>query len=317
MKTKTNHFTITRLTSGVRQRASIFIAALFCFAMLSSAALAQLTGTKTIPGDYATITAAVTDLNSQGVGAGGVTFNVAAGYTETLTATIALTATGTAANPIVFQKDPSTIGANPLITAYTGGTGTPGSALQDGIWSLAGSDWVTIDGIDLTDNPANTTNPSTMEYGYALYKASATDGAQNNTIKNCTITLNRINNASGTAPATDGSRGIDVTNAVPGAATTPLTVTAASGANSNNKFYSNTIQNCNIGIALIGFADATPFSNADTGNDVGGAAAGTGNQILNFGGGAAAANPAAGIRTLAQYGFNFPSTPSITTTVRE
>jgi hypothetical protein len=31
-------------------------------------------------GDYASISAAVTDLNTMGVGAGGVTFNIAAGY---------------------------------------------------------------------------------------------------------------------------------------------------------------------------------------------------------------------------------------------
>src|SRR5579862_416897 len=77
---------------------------------------AQLTGVKTIPGDYATVSLAVTAVNSLGAGAGGVTFNVAAGYTDTITATISLTATGTAANPIIFQKDPATTGANPIIT---------------------------------------------------------------------------------------------------------------------------------------------------------------------------------------------------------
>ena len=66
--------------------------------------MAQLTGIKTIPGNYASISAAVTDLNTQGVGTGGVTFNVASGYTESTTAPIIITATGTAANPIVFQK---------------------------------------------------------------------------------------------------------------------------------------------------------------------------------------------------------------------
>ena len=79
----------------------IFLLAVFGFSQNS---FAQLTGTKTIPGDYATITAAVTDLNTVGVGAGGVTFNVAAGYTETITAGITITATGTAGNTITFQK---------------------------------------------------------------------------------------------------------------------------------------------------------------------------------------------------------------------
>jgi hypothetical protein len=278
-----------------------FFVNVVCLCLLGAVAQAQLSGTKTIPGDYATITAAVADLNTQGVGSGGVTFNVAAGYTETIAATISLTATGTLANPIVFQKSGG--GANPIITAYTGGVGTPATAIQDGIWRLVGSDYVTIDGIDLLENPANTTNPSTMEYGYALYKASATDGCQNVTIRNCTITLNRVNNAAGSGPAVDGSRGIDMVNAIPTAATTVLTVTDAAGSHSNNKFYSNTIQNCNIGIALIGFAAVSPFTLADQNNDVGGASLATGNTIRNFGGGGTT-SPAAGIRTLAQYGVN-------------
>ncbi|MCZ7612663.1 MAG: hypothetical protein M5T52_03740 [Ignavibacteriaceae bacterium] len=46
---------------------------------------AQLSGTKTIPGDYATIEAAINALDTLGVGSGGVTFNVAAGHIETFT----------------------------------------------------------------------------------------------------------------------------------------------------------------------------------------------------------------------------------------
>ena len=165
----------------------------------------QLTGTKTIPGDYATINAAVTAINAAGVGAGGVVFDIAANYTETITTTISLTATGTAANTIIFQKDPGTTGANPLVTAYTAGIGTPATAAQDGIWRLVGSDYVTIDGIDVKDNAANATNPSTMGYGYALYKTSLSNGCQFVTITNCVITLNKINNTAGTSPMVDGS----------------------------------------------------------------------------------------------------------------
>ncbi len=111
--------------------------------LLSQCAQAQLTGTKTIPGDYATVSAAITSLNSAGVGAGGIIFNITAGYTETITAPLSITATGTSANQIVFQK--SGAGANPLVTSYTTGTGTPGTAVQDGIWNLIGSDYVTIE----------------------------------------------------------------------------------------------------------------------------------------------------------------------------
>ena len=277
-----------------------------CFALLilgSGSLFGQVSGTKTIPTDYATIAAFITDINTNGIGAGGVTLNVPSGYTETAPAGgFSITATGTAANPIVIQK--SGAGSNPLITAYTGGVGTPGTAVQDGILSLVGSDYVTIDGIDLTENASNTSNPSTMEYGIGMFKSSATNGCQFNTIQNCTITLSIINNAAGTSPAFDGSRGINVVNSLITTQTTAVTVTAASGSNSNNKFYSNTIKNTNIGIALFGFAASSPFTLGDTSNDIGGTSVTTGNTILNFGGAASASNPAAGIRTQNQWSQN-------------
>lgn len=274
-----------------------------CFVLFLSHTKAQVSGIKNIPGDYSSIAAAIADLNTSGVGSGGVTFNVNAGYTETITATLSLTATGTISNPIVFQK--SGVGANPLITSYTGGTGTPGSAVQDGIWRLSGSDYVTIDGIDLTENAANTANPSTMEYGYALYKASASDGCQHVLIKNCVITLSNFNNASGSSLTVNGSVGISVMNATFTAAATRLSPTVRAGSNSYNRFYSNTIKNCNIGIALIGFGAMSPFTVADTLNDIGGTSAATGNQILNFGvSDSSLVNSSAGIQTLAQYGLN-------------
>ncbi|NOU47337.1 MAG: hypothetical protein HOO86_09770 [Bacteroidales bacterium] len=275
----------------------LFLSVLFLWTQSS---FGQLTGPKTIPGDYATIAAAITDLNTVGVGAGGVTFNVAAGFTETITAPLSITATGTSGNPIIFQK--SGAGANPLITAYTTGTGTPGTAIQDGLWNLVGSDYVTIDGIDLTD--PNATNPATMEYGYGLFKASDVDGCQYNTIKNCVVTLNRLNFVSGVSPAVDGSRAINVMNALVTTQTTVLVPTLASGTNSYNMFYTNTLQNCNIGIAIIGYAGATPFTLCDFGNDIGGSSPATGNNIINYGGGTSATNPAAGVRTLAQYNLN-------------
>ena len=75
-----------------------------CLLALNSV-FGQLTGVKTIGIDYATIAAAVTDLNVQGVGVGGVTFNIPAAYTETApTGGIVITATGTLTDPIVFQK---------------------------------------------------------------------------------------------------------------------------------------------------------------------------------------------------------------------
>lgn len=261
-----------------------------------------LTGTKTIPGDYSSIALAVTDLNTNGVGTGGVVFNIASGYTETIGATISVTATGTSANPIIFQKNGT--GANPLITAHAGANLASSTTTVDGIWNFVGSDYVTVDGIDLLDLNTNTIATSMMEYGYGFYRASATNGANNNTIKNCTITLNRDNTTTATGTRWHGSVAIELVAATPAAVGTNITATSLAGASSNNKFYSNTIQNCNGGIALGGVTYATPYTLADFNNDVGGTSALTGNTIINFGGGTGAANACMAVWASNQWGFN-------------
>lgn len=275
---------------------------LFCLLLLLSGRMvnAQLSGTYNIPTNYPTLASAVSALNTLGV-SGAVTINIPAGYTETAPlGGYVLTATGSALNTITFRK--TGVGANPLISAYAGGTGIPSSATQDGIWRFVGSDYVVVDGIDLLD--PNLTNPSTMEFGFGFFKATTSNACQNNLIQNCVITLNRINNAVGAGPSVDGSRAINVVNALNTSQATALTPVSAAGSNSNNRFYSNTIQNCNIGISIIGYAAPSPFTLADTDNDIGGTLSVNGNTIVNYGGATAATNPAAAIRTLAQYNLN-------------
>lgn len=248
------------------------------------ASFGQLSGIKTIPGDYASISSAITALNTLGVGSGGVTFNVAAGYTETASNLI-ITATGTLANPIVFQK--SGAGADPLITASAGV-----SLTLDGIIILRGTDYITFNGIDLKDPATNITPTTQMEWGYALLKSSGTDGCQNVLITNCTITLQRIY---------ANSVGIYVANHLT-TSTAALTVTALSGANSNNQFYSNTIQNINTGISITGFNDVSPYTYYDQANDVGGLYLYQGNTIQDFGG--VAATTSYGVNDIYQNGHN-------------
>lgn len=275
---------------------------LFCLLILLSGIMvkAQLSGIYNIPTNYPTLASAISALNTLGV-SGAVTINIPAGYTETAPAGgYVFTATGSALNTITFKK--TRAGANPLISAYAGGTGVPSSATQDGIWRFIGSDYIIVDGIDLTD--PNLTNPSTMEFGFGFFKATTSNGCQNNVIQNCVISLNRVNNAAGAGPSADGSRAINVVNALNTAQATVLTPISASGSNSNNKFYANTIQNCNVGISIIGYAAPSPFTLADTDNDIGGTLSVNGNTIVNYGGAAAATNPAAAIRTLAQYNIN-------------
>lgn len=247
-----------------------FLATLFVL-LIGGTSNAQLTGTKTVPGDYASFAAAITDLNTQGVGAGGVIINVAAGFTETAPAGgySITTLTGSAANPIIIKKDGA--GVNPTLTASAGQTA---GSLNDAIIKIIGADFVTIEGFTLQENAANTvtaaaTNTMT-EWGVALLYTTATDGAQNNTIKNCTITLNRVyqntfgiySNSTHT-PTTVG---------------TTATATGAAGGNSGLQILGNAISNVNIGIVVVG-----PTAAADH-NDVlviGGV--GNGNTITDFG----------------------------------
>ncbi len=246
---------------------TVLVALLF-ITLMNATSWAQLSGTKTIPGDYATIEAAIAALNAAGVGAGGVTFNVAAGHTETFTTLTAglITATGTADDPIIFQKSGS--GANPLITAATPGVGN-----FDYIIAIKGGDYITFDAIDVQENPANTTNAQLMEWGYALVKVDGTNGAQYNTIKNCSITLNKSQTL---------TRGILSGNHTE-ASTTGLTVTEFNGTNSYNKIYGNTITNAFAGIYFSGYNHTTaPYNFYDHYNEIG--AVGNGNNISNFGG---------------------------------
>ena len=240
-------------------------------------AKAQVTGVNTVPGTFATIEAAITALNTNGVGAGGATINVAAGYTETPTTQLVLTmATNgpTAANPLIIQK--SGAGANPLITAPTPGVSTT----LDGIFILNGADYVTIDGIDLQENPANTTPTMQMEWGYALLKTGVGNGSQNNTIKNCSVTLSNANTA---------SCGMYIGNHLT-TSTTALVVNTNGGTSSNNRFFNNTIMNAYLGYSITGYASAAPYDYYDQGNQIGKDGVSTRQSaITNFGGGTAAA----------------------------
>lgn len=237
--------------------------------LFSSNVFGQLTGIKTIPGNYATLASAITSLNLQGVGTGGVIFNVAAGYVETAPAGgLVITATGTATNTIVFQK--SGTGANPLITAPI----LTAATAYDGVVKIAGGDYITIDGINIVENSANSVYLT--DWGYALVKASDItpfNGCQYVTIKNCTISLNKSNQT---------AVGIYAGNHI-ATATIPLTITATTDAMNNCKFFNNTISNVYCGISITGFAAVTPFTLYDSNNEIG---VGGANSITNLGGGA-------------------------------
>lgn len=251
---------------------------IFLFVFLFSIAVnfnlhAQLTGNKSIPGDYTTLSDAITALNANGVGSGGVNFNIAGGYTETASNLVIAFTTNpaSASNPVIFQKSGG--GANPLITAAPGSSPT-----LDGIIKLSGADYITFDRIDLVD-PVSNTGDAMMEWGYAFLRASTTDGSQHNVIKNCVITLQKINtSAIGIYVIDQNLSGV--------------TTTAADGAglNSYNVMFGNSISNVDKGFYLHSSSTVR-----DSNNQVGvyGLAA---NNITNFGGSITTTPTADGIR---------------------
>jgi hypothetical protein len=214
----------------------------------------QVSGPNTIPGDFPTIEAAIAALNSQGAGPGGVIFNVTAGHTETFSYSSAgkILASGSADNPVIFQKSGN--GANPLITAAIPGVGS-----VDYVICVAGADYITFDGIDVQENPQNAEPVSQMEWGYALLKASESNGSQNIIIRNCSISLN---------PSNASSYGIYSGNHTP-TSTTQLVVTDFAGTNSNNKFYGLTVTNAYNAFYLFGRNDNTPYTFYDQDNEIG------------------------------------------------
>lgn len=257
---------ITGLKSRLQIKGLLFL--LFAFFSVISVN-AQLTGTKNIPGDYATLAAAITDLNTQGVGAGGVTLNLVAGNPETAPAGgySITTLTGTLANPIIITGNGNTI---------TAPTPQASGSLNDAIFKIIGGDFITIQNFTMLENAANTTTAAASnnmtEWGVALLYISTTNGAQNCTIQNNTITLNR------TYQNTFGIYSNSTHSAT--VVSTTANATTSAGGNSGLKIYGNSISNVNQGIVVVG---PTTAADANTGIDIGGSSLAQGNTITNFG----------------------------------
>ncbi len=250
--------------------------------LFSTASFSQVTvtnPTNTTPNLAATYTSlanAITALDGITAISGPVTISLTAGNPQTAPAggyVIQFAATTTAANNITIT------GNNNTITAFTP---QASGNINDAIFKLIGVDYVSISNFTMQENPANTTTAvatnNMTEWGVALLRASATDGAQNNTIQNNTISLDRsYSNTFGIySSSIHTAIAADVYSDIINNTTAP---------NNANKIYGNSISNVNMGITLIGSRIA---ANMDIGNDIGGNAVVTGNTITNWGGAAAA-----------------------------
>ncbi|MGB4937274.1 MAG: T9SS type A sorting domain-containing protein [Ferruginibacter sp.] len=245
------------------------------FILATWSANAQVTVTNpgnTTPGltaTYGSLAAAVTDLNLQTAISGPVIITLdpanpqtapAGGYAIT-----AILAGASAVNTVTFEGSANAITA---ASAPTVGSRT------DAIIKIIGSDYITIQNFILRENPANTTGGAIAvqqmtEFGVALFAASSTDGAQNNTIQNNTITL---------SSATTYQNAIGIFSTTASSSTNGAQAAASiAGTNSNNKFYGNIISGVAHGFYFISPAQtATVF---ESGNDIGGSILATGNTI--------------------------------------
>lgn len=157
---------------------------------------AQLSGIKTIPGDYPTLLDAVTALNTQGVGAGGVTLQLGANQTLAATLQIGSATLSTGINAAT-QTNPITIdGGNFTINAAFAGTraGSLSSGANDASIVVNGTDYITIKNCVFTEQASNTTTTTAIENAIGFYNrnsASPFDGVQYATVDNCTFNLSK------------------------------------------------------------------------------------------------------------------------------
>ncbi|MEZ4791383.1 MAG: T9SS type A sorting domain-containing protein [Flavobacteriales bacterium] len=225
--------------------------------------------TPALASSYGTLAAAVSAWNATTAVSGPVTFTVTGNETAPAGG-YAITAvpTGTSAvNNVVFSGGGFTITApNPQASG----------SLVDAIFKIIGADFVTIQNFTMQENPANTTTTAgtnnMTEWGVALLYASTTNGAQNCTVQNNTIALNR------TYQNTWGIYSNSTHSAT--TITTSSSATTAAGGNHGLKVYGNNISNVNQGIVILG---PTAAADMNTGIDIGGTTPAQGNNITNWG----------------------------------
>ncbi|MCB0724344.1 MAG: T9SS type A sorting domain-containing protein [Ignavibacteriae bacterium] len=243
--------------------------------MMYGNASAQLTGTKTIPGTYASIKLAVDDLNANGVGTGGVTFNITPGYTETIPMgglIIDIAANlPTSGNPVVFQRNGA--GTNPVIQTDTNGSGVLSSSGADwngdAILKLVGTDYITINNIDFIENYTGGNQTLQTESGIRLLRKSSTDGCKNVQITGCTIQQQQNDQYSACISSLNRDLAGGITN--------PTTI---EGRHENVSIQGCTMNNSRYGIFCLGYNAPSPYDLYDHFFDIGGT---TGNTIINIG----------------------------------
>ena len=208
-------------------------------------------GTYTIGGvapTYATLSEAAMALNLNGI-SGAVVLNIRSGTYDDVFHLIEV-AGSSSANTITITKESGSVTLSPSNGSQS--TSAPSASAGDAIFRFDGADFVTIDGLGLTQNVNNTTSAKKFNMGIlvanSVLNGIPVSGAQNNTFKNLSINL-------GSGSITAGLTGIRLGTA---GSATGITF------DKTNSF--NTIQDVNItgfhasGIKMFGHSAAMPDS---------------------------------------------------------
>lgn len=248
-------------TSMLRRGSALLLACLLgIFVAMPSMAQVTTNSGSGLAASYPSLADAITALNAATISSP-VTITLSGNETAPAGGYV-ITASGDATNTITIQGSSSTI---------TAGIQTAGIQ-HDAIFKIVGGDYITLQNFTMQENAGNTVvtpigSQTMTEFGVAIYLASATNGAQNNTIQNNTISL------SSTYPNAMGIMSTSSNSSTHGT----LEATATTGTNSNNKFYNNTISNVAYGFYFL----CPPITTTifESGIEVGGNSSGTGNNI--------------------------------------
>lgn len=214
---------------------------------------APLSGTYLIPSpSYLTLDAFITDLNLSGIG-GPVVCRVltnqvapSGGYVLGSAFLNPMSGPATSITITGWKTGPGPAGPTQRTIYANTGTGN-----NDAIFSIQGTDYVTLMNFKIMDTSTNTTSTTMMEKGVAIEKLNGFDGCKTPVIKNCRIIMNNLNTTPANGIAGFGAAGIFVGNCTP-FSNTALAPTIEDGTHDGLFVSYDTIINTNYGVYYFG-----------------------------------------------------------------
>jgi len=204
-------------------------------------------------------------LNMRGM-AGPVNCLVQAGYREKLItgSGMRLTLPGNSLGKLRFTGYGS--GPRPMLIAGTGSRSMNSSSSRvDGIWSIHGTDNLSIEGFELVDSNAASSGAARMEYGFALFKDSLNGGCHSVQIINSVIRFMGLMTSAGPTAFEDGNKGISFVNARADALNQAFAVSGVKDLHAGITLENDTIVNAYAGILAKGMSDNTaPYRRLDS-----------------------------------------------------